>query len=201
MRVIGGTAKGMKLDCPPGEAVRPMPEMAREALFNILRDVVEGARVLDLFAGAGSFAIEALSRGAARAVLVELARKHKAFIDRNLEHTRLADRAFVLLGDAFRSPRLLQARGEQFDLVYIGPPFPLFGDPQKRGALVRLLDDLVDAGLLAPGARLIVQHDVKDFMPEETRRLAVVERRTYGRNVFSFYAPPTAASPGTPAER
>ena len=187
MRVIAGAARGTKLECPPGNDVRPTPEMARGALFNILRDAVEGATVLDLFAGAGTVGIEALSRGAKRCVFVELSPRHKRFLDRNLERARLADRAEVLLRDAFRCTESLARAGGGFDLVFVGPPFLLWRDRSGKAALIALLDRLSESALLNEDCILIVQHDVKDSLPESTARLRRTDQRTYGRNAFSFY--------------
>jgi len=188
MRVIAGSARGTKLECPPGNDVRPTPEMARGALFNILRDAVEGASVLDLFAGAGTVGIEALSRGAKRCVFIELSPRHKRLLDRNLERTHLTDRAEVLLRDAFRCPESLARSRGGFDLVFVGPPFPLWRDPAGKAALMALLDRLAHSGLLNEGCILVVQHDAKDLLPESTARLRRTDQRTYGRNVFSFYS-------------
>ena len=102
MRVIAGTARGTKLECPPGDEVRPTPDMARQALFNILQEAVSGATVLDIFAGVGTVGIEALSRGAAHCVFVERSPKHGKFLKRNLERTHLGGRADVLVRDALR---------------------------------------------------------------------------------------------------
>jgi len=190
MRVIAGTARGTKLECPPGDEVRPTPDMARQALFNILRDAVSGATVLDLFAGVGTVGIEALSRGAARCVFVERSPKHGEFLKRNLERTHLADRADVLLRDALRCAEGVAGLGRSFDIVFAGPPFPLLREPSGRAALLALLDELAGSRLLKPGCVVILQHDARDPIPESTARLRGTDRRRYGRNVLTFYEAP-----------
>ena len=197
MRVIAGSARGSRLECPPGEDVRPAPEMARAALFNILQADVPDAHVLDLFAGAGTIGIEALSRGAARAVFIEVNPRHKAFIEKNLQHTHLADRAEVLVRDAFRSPEILERMGAAFDLIYIGPPFPLLQDPTTKAQLMELLDRLAERGILKPEGVLVVQSDSTDHLPEATAHLRQDDLRRYGRNVLTFYRraePPVATA-------
>ena len=189
MRVIAGTARGTKLECPPGEAVRPTPDMARQAIFNILQDAVSGATVLDLFAGVGTVGIEALSRGAARCVFVERSPKHGKFLERNLERARLADRAEVLVRDALRCAEALAGLGLSFDIVFAGPPFPLLREPSGRAAILALLDELPARRLLNPGCAVILQHDARDPIPESTARLRGTDRRRYGRNIFTFYEP------------
>jgi len=196
MRVIAGTARRMKLEAPPGLDVRPAPEMGRAAIFNILQEEVKGAWVLDLFAGAGTIGIEALSRGAAKAVFVELSPRHKTFIDRNLAHTRLAERGEVLVRDAFRVPDQLKRLGYAFDIIYVGPPFPLWENPITKVQLMRLMGQLSEMGILKPTGTMIVQTDAKDFLPDSTPSLRRTDKRNYGRNVFYFYARvPRSSSP------
>ena len=161
--------------------------MARQAIFNILRDAVEGATVLDLFAGVGTVGIEALSRGAAWCVFVERANAHKLYLERNLEHCHVADRADVLLRDVFRCAEVLAKLDRPADIAFVGPPFPLLQDPAGRASLIRLLDEFAQRRLLKPGCTVILQHDQRDPFPEATPHLRAAGRRSYGRNVFTLY--------------
>jgi 16S rRNA (guanine(966)-N(2))-methyltransferase RsmD len=188
MRVIAGSARGTKLECPAGDAVRPTPELAREALFNVLRDCVPGAAVLDLFAGSGTFGIEALSRGAASCLFLELSPKHIACLKRNLERTHFADRAEVLRQDVLRCNPRLKRLERRFDLVFLGPPFPLLTAPAERGRILDVMSRLAGDGLLSPNAAVVLQHDLPHPIPSRIGALAETDRRRYGRNVFTFYA-------------
>jgi 16S rRNA (guanine966-N2)-methyltransferase len=123
MRVIAGTAKGMPLKVPRGDTMRPTSDMVREAIFDILGETPVGARVLDLFAGTGALAIEALSRGAENAVLIERAARCVRIIGENLAKTRFADQADVIHGDVYPEVRKLDADGQEFDLVLADPPY------------------------------------------------------------------------------
>jgi 16S rRNA (guanine(966)-N(2))-methyltransferase RsmD len=187
MRIVAGTARGTRLDCPPGEKVRPTPEMARQAIFNILRDAVEGATALDLFAGVGTIGIEALSRGAAWCVFVERSARHLRFLERNLQRAHLAGRADLLLRDVFRCAGSLAGLGRPADIAFVGPPFPLLADPAGRAALMALLDEFAERRLLKPGCVVILQHDRRDPIPESTPRLGAAGRRSYGRNALTLY--------------
>ena len=187
MRVIAGKARGMRLECPPGTEVRPLADRAREALFNILRDRVEGANVLDLFAGAGTVGIEALSRGAPWCVFVERSPKTRDTLEENLAHTRLAEFCDVLQRDAFRCVEALQRLGRKFDIVYMGPPFALWRDPAHAAMIFDLLDALAENGLLNRDCLAVVQHDTRDRMPDATSQFRRVDRRDYGTNALSFY--------------
>ncbi|MFN0092002.1 MAG: 16S rRNA (guanine(966)-N(2))-methyltransferase RsmD [Acidimicrobiales bacterium] len=122
MRVVAGVAKGRRLLAPPGRDVRPTADRVREAMFNSLFSLcpIEGATVLDLFAGTGALGIEALSRGAARAVFVEHDRSARSTLQRNLAETGLAPRATVEAGDALA---YLAAAPVPFDLAFCDPPY------------------------------------------------------------------------------
>lgn len=187
MRVIAGKARGAKLDCPTGMVTRPTPAIAREALFNILREYVEGSTILDIFAGAGTVGIEALSRGAKWCVFVEKAFATRQVLEHNLTHTRLAEFCDVLQRDAFHCVEAVKKLGRVFDLVYLGPPFPMWHDPQQCAALVALFDEIAAAEFLKSDAMLVAQHEPDTDLPDATDALTRTDQRTYGRNVFSFY--------------
>ena len=170
MRVVAGTLGGRRLRAVPGRDTRPTSDRVREALFSIVGDRVVGARVLDLFAGTGALAIEALSRGAASAVLVEQAPQAVAVIRGNLEALGLERLASV------RRTRVeTYLRGQRdgpFDLVFLDPPYAI-GVGLLAGLLVRL-----GQGALAPGALVALESSSRaepppwppDMVPEEPWR-------------------------------
>jgi 16S rRNA (guanine966-N2)-methyltransferase len=129
MRVVAGTARGRRLEAPAGRETRPTTDRVREALFNALGslDVVEGADVLDLFAGTGALGIEALSRGAASVTFVERDRAARALVARNLAATGLAGRAEVHAGPAERFAADQAAAGRRWDLALLDPPYAYDG--------------------------------------------------------------------------
>ncbi|MBC7240977.1 MAG: 16S rRNA (guanine(966)-N(2))-methyltransferase RsmD [Anaerolineae bacterium] len=178
MRVIAGSAKGRKLESVPGTSTRPITDRVKEALFNILGASIEGARFLDLFAGTGAVGIEALSRGAARAVFCERDRLALRTIGHNLQATGLADRARVVAGDAFRFLR--NPGDERFDFVYIAPP-------QYKGIWIRALQAVDEGDVLAPGGIAIVQIHPKERQDVPLRRLRLFDERRYGSTLLLFY--------------
>ncbi len=180
VRVIAGVAKGRRLGVPRGRAVRPTSDRVREALFASLGDVVEGAVVLDLFAGTGALAIEALSRGARRAVLVERDPKAAAVVAENLERTGLGASAHLTRMDA---ARFCVAPGEAFDLVLVDPPYT---EPATK--ILELLEDLRAAGGLAPGAIVVLERDRRDAALPWPLPAGLVSRRvaTYGDTVLHY---------------
>jgi 16S rRNA (guanine966-N2)-methyltransferase len=125
LRVIAGSARGRKLASPAGEAVRPTKDIVREAMFSALdaRGAIVDAVVLDLFAGSGALGIEALSRGAATAVLVEQNREALASIRLNLDVLSFVDRARVAPTDVSRFLRAPVPAEAPFDLVFVDPPY------------------------------------------------------------------------------
>jgi len=142
MRVIAGSAKGTPLQAVPGGSTRPISDRVKEALFDILSGDIVDARVLDLFAGTGSVGIEALSRGAAGAVLVEKRAKAVQVIRANLRRTHLQAQARVVQADVFK---FLARPPEPFDLIYVAPP-------QYKGLWSKTLQALTSAVMAAPSS-------------------------------------------------
>jgi 16S rRNA (guanine966-N2)-methyltransferase len=180
VRVIAGTARGIRLASVPGESTRPITDRVKESLFDILGGFVEGARVLDLFAGTGSVGIEALSRGAREVVFVERDRRAIATVRRNLEATHLADRAHMVAGDAFAY--VAQPPPEPFDLIYIAPP-------QYKRLWVQALQAVDRPGYLTPEGLAIVQVFPKEDEPVPLQQLERTEERKYGSTLLIFYEP------------
>jgi 16S rRNA (guanine966-N2)-methyltransferase len=182
MRVIAGSAKGKPLASVPGDSTRPITDRVKSALFSILtsRGLVEGRRYLDLFGGTGAVGIEALSRGAAEAVFCERDRAALAALRRNLESTRLVDRALVVPGDAFRY--LARPDPGCFDVIYVAPP-------QYRGLWLRSLQAVAARapGLLTEDGQVIVQIYPKEWSESTPDNLALLDRRQYGSTALYFF--------------
>jgi pantetheine-phosphate adenylyltransferase len=172
VRVTGGRLAGRRLHGAP-RGVRPSSDRVREALFARLEPA--GARVLDLCAGIGTLGIEALSRGAAHAVFVERSRAALAVLRRNLAELGLAEAARVVAAEAARSLARLARAGERFDLVLLDPPY-------GTGDAARLLEAVARAGILAPGATLVVEGSRREALPA-VPGLVLLDRRRYGDTV------------------
>jgi 16S rRNA (guanine966-N2)-methyltransferase len=178
MRIIGGQFRGRKLFAPKGLQIRPTADRVREAIFNILGDRVRGARVADLFAGTGAMGLEALSRGAARAVFVDAHPAALASIRRNLETMGLAE-PLVLRADLSRGLGPLEANGP-FDLIFMDPPY-------ARDVLPLVLSRLKQSGLAAAGGVAVLEHGGGLSQIEATGWQLLDERR-YGRARVCFLA-------------
>jgi len=178
MRVIAGSAKGISLQAVPGSGTRPISDRVKEAVFSIMGDGIVGAWVLDLFARTGSVGIEALSRGAARAVLVERHPRAAEVIKANLAHTRLQANARVVKADVFR---FLAGQAEPFDLVYVAPP-------QYEGLWLKTLLALDgNPGWLQPDGQIVIQIFPKELHPVELAHLEMTDQRRYGSTLVCFY--------------
>jgi len=153
MRIIAGERRGHKIDGPKGDATRPTSDFVRESLFNILRDEVLDRVVVDLFAGTGALGLEALSRGAARAVFIEQSRDNVALIYRNLATLRYEDRTRVQLGDAYRWARSYTPVDADPLVVLLDPPYRDYEVRHKR--VRQLLADLI--GKLPDGSVIALE--------------------------------------------
>ena len=166
MRIIGGLAAGRLLKVPDGLGVRPTPDKVKLAVFNSLGAFLDGARVLDLFAGSGALGLECLSRGAREMVSVELSEKHARFFRQNLAASGLpAGRVTLRVQDVFTAFPQVAAQGMQFDLVIADPPYGEKNVGRRSTSLAqKLLDDTVLPGLLAPGGLFVVGHTKRDTL-------------------------------------
>ena len=160
MRVITGSARGTRLVTAEGENTRPTSDKVKEAVFSMIQFDIEGRVVLDLFAGSGQMALEALSRGAERAVLVDSSKEAVACIEENAKKTRLAGRCRIV-GNTYTSYLRGAAGREKFDLIFLDPPY-------GSGMLAKALRTIAEEGFAAPGATLVCETDC-DIPPKATR--------------------------------
>jgi 16S rRNA (guanine966-N2)-methyltransferase len=174
MRVIAGAARGVPLVAPRDRGTRPITDRVKETLFAILAERVEGARVLDLYAGSGAIGIEALSRGAEHATFVEKARLALVALRTNLTRTDLAAASVVEASTVERF--LADARDGPWDLVFCDPPY-------EERAIVAPLRAVVPH--LAPGAIVVVKHFWRATVPA-VDGLASMRQRRFGETMLTF---------------
>lgn len=180
MRVISGTARGVRLKRVPGDTTRPIMDRVKENLFNLIPDdYIRDQRWLDVFAGTGSVGIEALSRGASHTVFLDNARQAIRTIQNNLTVAKVTDRATVRHTDAFA---YLATTTESFDVIYVAPP-------QYRGVWVGAMTgiELRLDQLLVPDGIVIVQIDPKEYMELDLQQLTLYKQKTYGSTMLCFY--------------
>jgi 16S rRNA (guanine(966)-N(2))-methyltransferase RsmD len=173
-RIVAGTARGRRLEVPAGSSTRPTSEKVRGAVFNVLGQFFQGGAVLDLYAGSGALALEALSRGCERAVCVEADRTAAEALRKNAEALGWSGRVEVRVGRVeVLTPRLQPG----FALAFVDPPYA-----EGPDAALALL-----APLLAPGARVVAEHDERRPPPDTVGPLRLLDRRRYGGTGISIY--------------
>ena len=182
MRVIAGKARRLQLKTLPGDQTRPTTDRIKETLFNMLSFEVEGSSFLDLFAGSGAIGIEALSRGADRAVFVENNRKALTCIRENLAHTKLEKDAELLGRDALSAISHLNLKGVPFDIIFMDPPY---GKLLEKDVLFSLKDH---PSLLHEDTLIIVESDLAtDFPYLEDLPFLIDKEKTYKTNKHTFF--------------
>ena len=190
MRIIAGTARGRKIEAPEGKNTRPTLDRVRENLFNILQMNIRGSRVLDLFAGSGALSIEALSRGAESATLVDSDRNANRIQKKNLETLGFSGQAEVMLRDWKQAAAQLTAEGRRYDLVFLDPPYRMTD-----------LHDVFEAleGLVADDGLVILEHEAKAAVtPGEA--FEETDRRQWGYCGVTFYRPRKCDAAATEGE-
>lgn len=184
LRIIGGQWRSRKLKFPDAPGLRPTPDRVRETLFNWLRDDVEGARCLDLYAGSGALGFEAASRGAARVVQVE---SDAAAFKALQQNCAMLDAAVVACVRADVG-RFLAGTAEAFDLVFLDPPF-------RQGLAARAAEALESRGWLAPGAKIYLETETGANLRGLPSGWRPLRGGTAGEVSYHLYQKPTEAAP------
>lgn len=177
MRIITGKARGAKLKAPEGYDTRPTTEAAKEAIFSAIQFDLHDRRVLDLFGGTGQLALEALSRGAASAVITDTSREAVAIIKENAVHTKLMPDCRILSSEWREYLRMAKGR-EKFGLVFLDPPY-------AKGILDEVLAGILEAGILEDDAIIVCESD-RDGVPEPLEGFTQKLHR-FGKTCVSIY--------------
>jgi 16S rRNA (guanine(966)-N(2))-methyltransferase RsmD len=183
MRIIAGSLKGRRLAAPKWEGLRPTSDKLRETLFNVLAPRIEGAVVLDGYAGTGAVGIEALSRGAAHVTFVERDARAAALIDTNLKRCGVTDR-YAIIRARFAGTERTPAGG-RFDLVFLDPPY---GAKELATAIEAV------GPLIVGDALLILEHATRDAAPETSGPLVRTREIVAGDSALAFYTRAKASS-------
>lgn len=175
MRVISGTARGKKLSSLEGLETRPTLDRVKEALFNIIQFDIKEANVLDLFSGSGAIAIEALSRGASSAILCDRSPNAIRIINKNLEDTRLKDKAEVINKDYLQALSKLKNESEKFDIIFLDPPY-------KSDYIEKSIENILKYDLLAKDGIIIAETDDENIIEKikKNKDIEIYDARKYG---------------------
>jgi len=180
MRIIGGEYRSRIIQMPKGVEIRPTQDKVRQAIFNILGDISE-ASVLDLFAGSGAFGMEALSRGATRAVFVENNIKCISTIKENLRSLAIPDDRYrVVNANALNVHSFLEKGAERYDLVFMDPPY--YKDMAKK-----CLISLDSCDILSQFALIVVERFKSDFLDDDLKGLVLYKEKRYGDTIISIF--------------
>ena len=179
MRVISGKARGLKLVAPEGLDTRPTTDRIKETLFNIIAPDIYECEFLDLFSGSGSIGIEALSRGAKKAVFVDNGKKALEAIEYNLNHTKLLENADIIRTEVLPAIKMLGSKNAKFDIIFMDPPY-------MEGLYKQTLVSILEANLLNKGGYVIAEHPAKVELPL-VDGFRIFRTKDYKTTVMSFW--------------
>lgn len=183
MRIITGKAKGIRLKTLDGENTRPTSERVKEAVFSMIQFDIEGRSVLDLFAGSGQMSLEALSRGALSAVLVDKSKEAIAIIKNNVNKTKLAESCTVVQADYMDFIR--RSAGKAFDIIFLDPPYAL--DMYKPS-----LRAMLEYGLLKPTSLIICESDSESVFGNDIElasKFEIEKQSKYSKTYITIFKP------------
>jgi 16S rRNA (guanine966-N2)-methyltransferase len=180
MRIIAGTCKGHHLTPLKGRQTRPTQDRVREAIFDILEPIGPFLKVADLFAGSGALGLEALSRWGGTAVFVESSRSAAYCLRENICRLKMEDSARLIQRDLSRGVKWLRQFGGPFDLIFIDPPY-------GQGWGLAIIPPLLSLPVLKEDGILVLEHDLKEPVPETVGGWGIMDQRRYGKTRVSFY--------------
>jgi 16S rRNA (guanine(966)-N(2))-methyltransferase RsmD len=178
MRVISGKARGVRLKTPSGMETRPTADRVKEAMFSILQFELPGARVLDLFGGTGQLGIEAISRGAKKAVFVDSSQTSIKLIKENIEHVGFEKQAEVI---NMPNTAFLRTTRETFDIALLDPPYDRKLIQKSLPALTSIMSD---EGVI------VCEHEIECRLPEEVNGFVIVKSKKHGKTGLTIYRKP-----------
>ncbi len=179
MRIITGSAKGTKLKAPAGLTTRPTADRVKESVFNILGDIVDDARVLDIFAGTGHLGLEALSRGAKSAVFVDHGQESIEIIKENAQRTKLIALTEINKSDVLRALDRFHQSEKVFDLLFCDPPY-------QKGLVQAVLEKLDKQAIMADRGIVVIEHSRHEGIADEWENLQLKRTERYGATLISF---------------
>lgn len=187
MRIITGIAKGIRIKAPKGLDVRPTADRVKGSMFNIIINLelpiaggaIDGANVLDLFAGTGNLGLEALSRGAAHALFIDHNLPSLAVIKDNIHNAKLNDKTEVWRGDSIKAIEKLNQLGRTFRLIFIDPPY-------NQGLVHAVLLRLDTTNVVEAGGLIVVEHSKHEPITTQWQHLKLIRTERYGETVVTF---------------
>lgn len=180
MRIIAGEAKNRKLKTRKGFDTRPTLESVKESLFSIIAPYLEESIFLDLFSGSGSIALEAISRGAKRAVMIEKDSEALRYIIENIDSLGFTDRCRAYKNDVLRAVEILGKKGEKFDIIFMDPPY-------QDELCKKVLKEIEKANILKDDGLIICEHHLYENLDDEIASFRKTDERKYNKKILTFY--------------
>lgn len=181
MRVISGKARGLKLNTPKNEDVRPTTDRVKESLFNIINGYIIDGEILDLFAGTGSLGIECLSRGASKCVFVDLNKSSIDIVKSNINKARVEANSEVMNMDFKSAIEKVKNNSYKFDVIFMDPPY-------YKDMFIDALKKIEQSNILKEDGIIVVEHDTKHEFPENVGKLCKNRNKKYGNTTLTFYS-------------
>ena len=180
LRVISGKARGLKLDTPKNQDVRPTTDRVKESLFNMINSYIMDSNILDLFAGTGSLGIECLSRGAKNCVFVDKSKDSINIVRSNVKKARVENESTILNVDFKDAVKRLSTQNQKFDVIFMDPPY-------YENMFIECLKSIDKFNLLDEDGIIVVEHDTKDLFEDSIGRLNKSREKKYGNTTLTFY--------------
>lgn len=180
MRIIAGEAKGKIIECRKGTDTRPTQDSIKESLFSIIMKDVPDSRFLDLFSGTGNIALEALSRGAKRAIMIEKDSEALKYIIKNINNLGYENKSRAYKNEVLRAIEILKRKGEVFDIIFMDPPY-------KDEVCERVVRAIEKNELLAENGTIICEHHFFEELKDEIGSFKKTDERKYGKKTLTFY--------------
>ncbi len=181
MRIVAGIAKNRKIKSKKGNSTRPTMERVKEAIYSILEPYIDQSCFLDLFSGTGNMALEAVSRGSKRAVMIEDDVEALRIIIENVNSLGFEDRCRAYKNDVFRAIEILSKKGEKFDIIFMDPPY-------KQELCTRVIKLISKKGILAEGGIIVAEHHFKEDLADEVGEFKKIDERDYGGKQITFFS-------------
>ena len=180
MRIIAGEAKNRIIKTRKGFDTRPTLESVKESLFSIITPYIEGSVFLDLFSGSGSISLEAISRGAKRAVMIEKDGEALKYIIENIDNLGFSDRCRAYKNDAIRAIDILGRKNEKFDIIFMDPPY-------QDNVTKKVLKAIDKANILAEDGLIICEHYLLEDLEDNIASFRKTDERKYNKKILTFY--------------
>lgn len=184
MRVIAGSSKGMILKSPKGLETRPTTDRVKESIFSMIHSYIVDSIGLDLFAGTGALGIEALSRGAEKVYFVDSNKNSIKVVEENIAYTGFKQESIVLFRQAQRAISEFSSNKNKFDVIFMDPPY-------LKGFIVPCINFIDTGEILNNEGIIVVEHDIKDLLPDYIGRLIKIKDKKYGNTRITIYAKET----------